>query len=193
VDKRQFIQLAFLYTRPKREQFEMALAWARDAWAYLDAQGLGGPKKDEPKPHGRVDWYARLDDAQRAGFDRFWKDYDHKHGKADAAMVWAQINPDAETLEWICLAARTEAANWRNDPPHGQSRIYPQGWLSAYRWQDHPRPGAPKGVNGPSKDTQRANQINELRGLETLYAASKHPALKVQIDALKEKLNVPAN
>lgn len=190
MSKARFVQAVFVANRPPREKFAAALSYAEDAWDFLTRHGYGGAKADEPKPRATVDYYARLTPARRAGFDAFWDAYGHKVGKTEAALTWAKLGGVAEAeAEWIVAAARAEARRWREATPQGQTRIYAQGWLSALRWRDHPRPGeAAPGVSGPGRNVQRSLLINELAALRRLHAAGPDDSMARKITELEERL-----
>ena len=69
-------------------------------------------------------------------FDRFWKAYPRKVGKASARKAWAKLKPSAEltgqmikTLTW-----QKGTEQWTKD--NGQFIPYPATWLNQGRWED---------------------------------------------------------
>lgn len=186
-ERRKFIHAAFIAVRPKREQFREALHWARDAWDFLAANGEGAAKPHEPRENG-ADWYAKLSDARRRQFDRFWSAYGYKKGKQGAAMRWHQYQyPDA-VVERIVQAATAEARWWKENKPESQTRIFAQGWLEARRWEDYePAPSAAPGA-GDTQNSQRRELLSRLAGLKRLNDARPNPELQRQIDELEAKL-----
>jgi hypothetical protein len=154
MSKARFLQAFTVRWCPSPDKAETVISAGEQIWEILTRRGYGAPLQ-EPKPRERVDWHGRLDGAQQKAFGKFWMAYDHKKGRNEAAMVWGQINLPDDELEWIYASAAREAQLWRESPPQGQTRIYAQGWLSAFRWRDHPRP-EPAG--------QGAGGAQELRG-----------------------------
>lgn len=187
--KRSFIQAIVVRALPPVDKLDSAIQHAERLWEGLTHRGYGAKTADS-KPRDRADWYGRLGADQREGFDRFWKAYDHKHGKNEAAMVWGQIAPEPVEIPWIIASARIESQNWRNSPPQGQARIYAQGWLTGYRWRDHPQPGAGDDAHkGPSRSVNRSMIISSINALKQLYAQSQNETIAKQIKELEEKLN----
>ena len=142
MDKRTFIQHAVLAWVPRiaapdvTARTKRAIARAEQSWMALSAAGYGAKQPHQPRES--ENWYARLDERQQRGFDRFWNAFAHKHGRHGAAMRWSQLNPDDELTAWILHAAAQEA---KQPIPHGQTRKMAQGWLNDRRWEDYPPPG----------------------------------------------------
>lgn len=76
-------------------------------------------------------------------FNRFWEAFGHKLGKSEAADAFLDIPEITNSLmEQILTAARREAVERPHILASGRTPIYPQGWLSARRWEDEPSPDA---------------------------------------------------
>lgn len=70
-------------------------------------------------------------------FERFWSDFDYKHGKAEAADAWMDISSLTKSLvDRICEAARSEAQRRPGVIASGRTPKMAQGWLTARRWED---------------------------------------------------------
>jgi len=70
-------------------------------------------------------------------FNRFWKSFGYKKGKADAADSWYDIPQLTDGLvNEICEAAKVEANIRGKLISEGRTPIFPQGWLTARRWED---------------------------------------------------------
>lgn len=192
MSKAQFIRAWVIRLAPALDRVEAAIEHGERIWEVLTRLGYGAPLA-EPKRRARVDWYGRLSEAQRAAFDRFWRLYDHKKGKSEAAMVWGQIDPPEDELEWIYASAAREAKLWRENPPQGQTRIYAQGWLSGFRWRDHPRPdplerGQEHGAAEPDA-VRKSRLLNTLKQYKDLYSRAPNETLARQISELEAQIN----
>ena len=186
--KRSFVQAVIISAKPALDRVHAGIDYAEKVWDELTRRGYGAPQADKA-PRDRVDWFARLNPEQQTAFERFWKAYDCKKGRNDAAMVWGQLSLDADELPWILASARAESQQWRNAPPQGQTSIYPQGWLSGYRWRDHPRPGAgDEAHKGPAGSVQKSARMGELAGLRRLYEHAPNEALARQIAELENAI-----
>lgn len=69
-------------------------------------------------------------------FCRFWDAYPKRVAKKDARFAWAQLNPDALTVDRMLTALRwqTQQPGWLKDD--GAFIPYPASWLRAERWDD---------------------------------------------------------
>jgi len=80
-------------------------------------------------------------------FEKFWKTYPRKVGKADARKAWAQterLRPDINTLvEAILAACKTE--QWMRGG--GQFIPHASTWLRGERWEDEHEVVLPGVVN----------------------------------------------
>jgi hypothetical protein len=189
--KRQFLHDYVIRRCPKTaEETRLAVLEGEKVWEELNALGLGASEPTGPRE--RANHYAALDARQKADFDRFWHEYNHKHGRNDAAGVWRMIEPDRDTVERILAAARAEAQRWRDNPPQGQTRIYAQGWLSARRWEDHiPEALAAGGPATAAPDPAAARQkaLAEVQHWAGLYKVRPHDqAIQAQLDKAKQAL-----
>ena len=72
-------------------------------------------------------------------FDRFWKAYPRKEGKAAAAKAWNDIQPDESLVACMVSAveARKRSPEWTQD--NGKFIPHPAKWLSERRWEDEAR------------------------------------------------------
>lgn len=198
-EKRKFVHSIIARSLPSVDKISAAIDYAERLWDILTDRGYGSPKSDEPQARDRVDWYAKLDPEQREAFDRFWVVYDLKKGKNEAAGVWLKlwkstyITARGPALDWILASARKEAELWRHNPPQGQTRIYAQGWLSALRWRDHPKPsreGEKTGADEPAQAVKISRLIGELNALQALYRTLPNESIKRQIDQVNEQLEI---
>lgn len=76
------------------------------------------------------------------GWMRFWSKYPKAVAKKEARKAWAQLQPDAvtvdamlTTLEWQVPLNQWDGANYQWAP-------YPASWLRGRRWEDRQPPQA---------------------------------------------------
>jgi len=69
-------------------------------------------------------------------FNQFWRAFDYRKDKAAAADVWIDMKVDDETFTQILQAAEAEAKARPALISKGRTPKYPQGWLTARRWED---------------------------------------------------------
>jgi hypothetical protein len=71
-------------------------------------------------------------------FARFWAAYPKRVAKLDARKAWAQVAPEAETVDRMIEALEWQARQpaWTKDG--GEFVPYPARWLRAQRWTDEP-------------------------------------------------------
>jgi hypothetical protein len=190
MSRSRFIQAVVVRSLPALEKAEAVVEYAERLWEVLTRRGYGAPH--EAKPRQRVDWHGRLSAEQQAAFGKFWLAYGHKKGRNEAAMAWYEIDPPAAEHEWIYASAAAEARAWRDHPPQGVIRIYPQGWLSGYRWRDQPRPEPADGrqmpVSKASPGVQKSNLLNEMAHLKTLQERLPNAAVAARIAAIEERI-----
>lgn len=69
-------------------------------------------------------------------FDRFWKAYPRKEGKAAAAKAWNDIQPDESLVSRMVSVVEVKARSpeWTQD--NGKYIPHPAKWLSDRRWED---------------------------------------------------------
>jgi hypothetical protein len=108
-------------------------------------------------------------------FEEFWRVFAHKKGRAEAADAWLDIQDlTSELAGRIIDAAGKEAKARPALVSKGLSPKWPQGWISARRWEDwednpgtvHSRDGAPggekshegKGSRDPREDDAQYRQ-----------------------------------
>jgi hypothetical protein len=185
MNKLSFVRLAaaFLLPHTAREDgrwdLDRALHYANEIW-----NRTGGPEV-EAQPREVGSWYAGLPADQRAGFDRLWQAYGHKHGKERAAMRWAQLNPDRELAEAVIAAAQADRLK---DRPKDQARKWLEGWLAERRWTDF------EAAAVPAQDRQadeRRRALADLLAIETLYQTSRNPDLLPKVAAMRQALKLP--
>ena len=94
------------------------------------------------------------------GFDRFWKLYPRKVGKAPAEKAWKKlkVTPELFTLIATALGRQSVSIDWLKSG--GQYIPHPATWLNDKRWQDE--------VTSASAISRHTNldQINHEDGLE---------------------------
>ena len=189
MNKRQFVGNMLIRVRPDAGDVPKVVAYAETVYAaWMGCPGYGR-KPGEPKPRESINYYARLNEPQKAGFDRFWKDYGYKEDKQDAAhawmALWAEIEP---ILEHVLAAARHAAKIWRETPPTGLTRLYAVRWLTKRRWDDYQPPSEAKGQ--VSEAVQRSRLVNELNSLRQLHARGPSETLARKIRELEERLRI---
>jgi hypothetical protein len=89
-------------------------------------------------------------------FDRFWENYPWRKEKLAAYRAWQRYVVDAGVDVEVVIAA---AAAYRDDPNRKEDFTkYPQGWLSAGRWEDELKPVKPAAhqIKATDWDAQRA-------------------------------------
>jgi hypothetical protein len=79
-------------------------------------------------------------------FELFWKRFNYKKGKAEAADAWYDLKPDTGTTGQILEAATREAMQRPALEAAGKTPKMAQGWLTARRWEDEYE--QPKANNG---------------------------------------------
>lgn len=69
-------------------------------------------------------------------FDRFWKAYPKKKGKAAAQRAWKKLAPDMDLCRVMAnaLDRQKQSEDWRK--AGGQYIPYPASWLNGRRWED---------------------------------------------------------
>jgi len=193
MNRTDYIRLAaaFLLPHTKRGDdkwdLDAAIGYAQELWRRTGGAEVDDKTAGTPRELGY--WYRELSkDAQQKGwFDQFWEAFNHKQGRDGAAMRWVQIAPSADLAKTIIDAARLDAQKER---PRDAVRKMAQGWLSEARWEDYDT--RPKSQRQAAPEVQRAHQLNELRGLETLYRHSESQDLRAKIDRLRADLRLPA-
>jgi hypothetical protein len=92
-------------------------------------------------------FYQSKKEKKMEEFEKFWKTYPRKIGKAEARKAWSQIEkirPDTETLiKAIHAACRTE--QWMRGG--GQFIPHASTWLRGERWEDEHEVVLPGVVN----------------------------------------------
>ena len=69
------------------------------------------------------------------GWVRFWTAYGWKVAKRDARKAYAQLMPDAATLDAILAALAWQLPLWTRQ---GYGQPYPASYLRGLRWEDEP-------------------------------------------------------
>jgi hypothetical protein len=79
-------------------------------------------------------------------FAQFWSIYPRRVARKDALKAWAQLNPDAATVQAIldALAWQVKQEQWRRDD--GAYVPYAATYLRGERWTDDP----PKVLKAPA-------------------------------------------
>ncbi len=182
MNKRRFLQLSSMQFLPHLDwHLDKAIAFGERLWQRLEERGYGEAKDHEPRPAG--DWFAKLPEAQRPLFIRFWQAFGLKKGREGAAMRWIQIDPSPELAEQIIAAAKKEAMAQREP---GQVRKFAQGWLAERRWEDY-APEVKTAAGNPNQ--ARIRELNgDLVHLRRMYQAAPNEALKRQIEQAEQRL-----
>lgn len=86
---------------------------------------------------------------QDEGFNEFWRVYPKRVGKASAFSRWQIVTREIEPQLVIAAAARYAAyvEAQRTEPQYVK---YPEGWLSAGRWEDELAIPPAVGANDPA-------------------------------------------
>lgn len=92
-------------------------------------------------------------------FDRFWKAYPRKEGKAAAAKAWNDIQPDEALVARMVSAveAKKRSPEWTQE--NGKFIPHPAKWLSERRWEDE-MPG--------SREPERRLSAAEMAAIDEL-------------------------
>jgi len=182
MSKKRFVQQVMIRSLPATDKIPEAIGYAESLWDALSAAGYG--EAATAKPSETKDWYQGLSPSQKKYFNLFWLAFKYKHGKAGAAMRWAQLG-ELEEADYKNIVKAAEAEALRQ-LPQGQSRMMAQGWLSERRYQDYQAPQA-------SKKKRQNSEINtligELNGIKILYNQSGTEALAQQIAKLEEAIH----
>jgi hypothetical protein len=98
-------------------------------------------EKDPSSPVGEERSYStksgkKLKGKQLEMFEAFWKAFDYKKGRAEAADAWLAIKVTPDLLGSILGAAMREAKDRPALVAAGRTPKMAQGWLSARRWED---------------------------------------------------------
>lgn len=114
-----------------------------------EKKGKGKEKKVPPQDElaeQAEDFYLtkkgkKLSGKRLESFLQFWEAFGYKRGKADAADSWLAIPTLTSALvKQICDAAKVESSNRSKIIANGATPIFPQGWLTARRWEDEQTP-----------------------------------------------------
>lgn len=77
----------------------------------------------------------KVQGVQLTAFLQFWDVFNYKHGRAEAADAWLDLEVNKELFDEIIKGAKREAERRPKLEEKGLTPIYPQGWLSARRWE----------------------------------------------------------
>ena len=85
-------------------------------------------------------------------FEAFWKAFNYKKGKADAAEIWFKLyrNIDFVIFNRILRSAEKEAYHRSELIMHGRTPIMAQGWLHGRRWEDEYKTEKKTNLNNPN-------------------------------------------
>ncbi|MEG0241679.1 MAG: hypothetical protein RR726_04480 [Pseudomonas sp.] len=88
------------------------------------------------------------------GFDRFWKLYPRKVGKAPAEKAWKKLKVTPELLDLIAnaLARQSVSIDWLKSG--GQYIPHPSKWLNEKRWEDETATGKPSAYTNLPQHTE---------------------------------------
>lgn len=168
----------------QRWSLDQALDWA-DALTHREAERpVRQPRADAGQPRARRDFVAQLGAGQRAAFDRFWRAYQLKEGKQDAAGAWLAIDPSPAEAEAIIAAAARDARGAGKDGrtrADGTGRKYPQGWLTSRRWEDAEATAAADAAPGaaPSSGPRPGDLLLHRNGLRKMVVNLERMGLPV--------------
>lgn len=85
------------------------------------------------------------------GFERFYRTYPKKKGKAAALKAWKKLNPSPELQITILTAIEhaKQTPSWQKD--NGQFIPYPATWLNGQRWEDEEKVTLPTAPEPPGE------------------------------------------
>ena len=85
-------------------------------------------------------------------FNEFWRNFDFKRGKAEAADAWLETTKplDDFTLKAIYKAAASECKNRPELIKAGQTPKMAEGWIRGRRWEDELKSTLKSGFNEPT-------------------------------------------
>jgi hypothetical protein len=79
----------------------------------------------------------KLNGSRYEDFMNFWKIFNYKSGKAEAADAWLDIvGYSEETVNKIIISAAIEAGKRQDLISQGKTPKMAQGWITARRWED---------------------------------------------------------
>ncbi len=78
----------------------------------------------------------KLYSKQLTAFNTFWKEFDYKAGRSEAADAWFDLKVDFDLFDKIIKGARREATKRPGLIEKGSTPKMAQGWLSSRRWED---------------------------------------------------------
>ena len=96
--------------------------------------GSSKPKADPPNTY-RTKKGRKLTGEQFAWFHQFWRVFNKKDGKAEAADAWHDLKVDEGMLQDILYGAEQEAEYRVAQVARGDTPKWAQGWLSGRRWE----------------------------------------------------------
>ena len=93
---------------------------------------MGSPAREDPLRGGRPAQKQKTNEH----FERFWRSYPRKVGKAVAEKAFAKLSPSEELLETMLSAIERQriSEQWNRD--NGQYIPHPATWLNGRRWED---------------------------------------------------------
>jgi hypothetical protein len=128
----------------------LSLAALGHNFAALEPQaGDVGPQVEPQSPVGGVRSKRLRYQYPDEGFNEFWRVYPKRVGKASAFSRWQIVTLEIEPQLVIAAAARYAAyvEAQRIEPQYIK---YPEGWLSAGRWEDELAIPPAVGANDPA-------------------------------------------
>ncbi len=184
--KTDFIQHVIIRSLPHLDKVEAGVTYAESLWDNLCNLGYGATKQGkQAEPRDQINHYQKLKSFQKSSFDQFWKAFNYKHDRNNAAMRWAQLGELSESeYKTIIEAARKEASR---NLPFGQSRKMAQGWLTEMRYQDYQANNNETNSNNQSQ--QRYSLLKaDLVGVKRLYSYKQTLELAEQINKIEQQL-----
>lgn len=109
-------------------------------------------KKEESKESSSADLF---DAWPRDAFEKFWKSYPHKIGKAAAVKAFAAAKRTGVTFERLMFGLE----RYINEKPPDRPWCNPATWLNGGRWEDEP---APVTSTGPPRRSTGGNGMAAL-------------------------------
>lgn len=182
MQKKDFMQRAAIQFMP-HVNFKIgeAIRYGERLWELLTERGYGAP--DPTGPRETINWYKKLTAYQREWFDRFWKAFNHKHARNQAAMSWQKLGELTKAEYQQIVSAAGEEARRPRDA--GATRKMAQGWLSERRWEDITETPGEKSGNDKAADLRELS--GELAALKRLNKANPNDTQEKQIKQIQAK------
>ncbi|MBN1126881.1 MAG: helix-turn-helix domain-containing protein [Sedimentisphaerales bacterium] len=105
-----------------------------DLEAFIDAKKCHG--REKPKPVQTCQRERLPVSGHGESFEKFWKAYPKKTGKAEARRIWKRLKPSRDLSKIIMEAIRKQKQSEQWQAEQGRFIPKPSRWLSEERWND---------------------------------------------------------